>query len=461
MSYGKNTFINLCSIFLQVVLCLLSSALGAQPQIKTPLILVSKETTIITTPLLANGLPDYVSYFNKKYVHGRDFDKSKNAAFAVFDLFGADSFYVQLDDPAKLNRLQQSLGGEVARKPQCHWLPLHELDENTVNLEREYRAALKLGEFLTPDKRLLDWVKSNNGCLKMYSHLAAFDTLFLPWISNKPLAVIKVPRWGYIDEVNIALLAKLSNAVADEDINTAIELLRDMLSVGHLISQSPDVMSWIIGTKLITDSYLGFQSLASKFKLSRQQSNYIESILSNQPAPISISYWYRVQQIYNSFHLISGLYHSQHYPSKIDYSLVLRAIVKHESALFRVLIINDESVRFAAYQSLVDEFDFGKRKRVRVKRAMKEKWLTLLNLCRSSTLTLQSPGLPGEDLLSRLYGIDVLDGVLSCKDINTLKFMINNYSDNGKVHQDWFEREIRLFNLVKKTKRLFKLSVVN
>ncbi len=237
---------------------------------------ISEETTLITEPLLANGLPDYNTYLNNKYY----LDPKINAAASLLTLLGRseiNSFTKQ-----ELQQLTTYIGykNSVPTKGLCFYSHFEDQviiqwDKLTRQIRGNKPVSIEQVQHLTNTSKIkhsLQWLATMRPCIAGFLALASFDHFYMPWISKKIYPQEHdILDGGAFASAVLALELDIAFLIANEQFNKAFEKTLKLYKVAQLLAQSDSQASYWKSRKLLKKSHTFLILLAENNTLTTQQ----------------------------------------------------------------------------------------------------------------------------------------------------------------------------------------------
>lgn len=139
---------------------------------------ISHETAYITSPLKANGLPDYNAYLNDKY--GNNISFKESATFSLVSIFGLNSFY-HSPKPEMATAIHHALGVSEALPLKSSWVGLRNYKKSFSDM-RAVKHNLDGRQTPYIDRELKQWIKANGFALDKALVASQLPHFFLPWV---------------------------------------------------------------------------------------------------------------------------------------------------------------------------------------------------------------------------------------------------------------------------------------
>jgi hypothetical protein len=220
---------------------------------------ISSETTRITSPLKANGLPDYVAARNAACSQG--VTAENNAAPDLFRIVGTDRFPQWWRE-----KILPQLGMPPEEFPSLFtpyeiWLekrkPLHSTREEgqpkitpaeqarDEDIDSITRKPWKSAAY--PDR--VQWLKEQQISIDGLHLALSKDRFYVPWDSIAPVSVFESlsPWWGESRGCNDVLIADAMRAAGDTEEETFQRDVLDASKLARLVMQGTTLMECLVG----------------------------------------------------------------------------------------------------------------------------------------------------------------------------------------------------------------------
>lgn len=245
---------------------------------RQPPLVISPETTRITSPLLPDGRPDYAAWLNG--VASQGVTPENNAAAALVRLFGAATMF---DDglgphPQKEARLLELLqitspGGD--------------------DLYIDLAVAFDDLESFDPEQRpdIVQWLAANQGSLERFSaSLQQCDRYFYPVVlsPDELLLEARLPS-SAIQRVRKLLRLRSRQRLHEGNVDGAIADALALLRFGRLVSQDAWILSVLLRSGLEGSGQRALRDVLFSGQLTPARLETIQRELRSLPAPRTLA----------------------------------------------------------------------------------------------------------------------------------------------------------------------------
>jgi hypothetical protein len=229
---------------------------------------ISPETTRITSPLKADGQPDYVAARNAECSNG--VTPENNAAPALLKIVGTDQF-----PRAWREQVLPHVGLSPAGTPKVFvdyfdWLKTHapatspgtapvvDDDDRYAALRKPWKSGAHADDLV--------WLNAQHESVGLLHDALKKDRFYLPWISASPAAVVDavMPWLSGARKASDLLLMDGMHAAGDGDFNTFREDVLDEAKLSRLMTQGSTLLDYLVGLAIETNGSVAVQDGASR-----------------------------------------------------------------------------------------------------------------------------------------------------------------------------------------------------
>lgn len=251
-----------------------------------PPLRVTPETTVITSPLLPDGRPDYVAYLNQKYSAGVT---PENNAFAIyFRVAGGQAISSETHEP--LFRLLgiSSPGGAEAWIPWETWAMGRNIPESRLLL-LDSKIIKSPGNYLPEHyPEIGEYLAANEAALGLLAEGVRRDKAWLPlWspsgkgLGDVDVIILLMQQSDWSRLLQLRSLKRL----AEENIRGAMEDTVLGVRLGRQLSGQPFLIGKMIGSKLESDGIHACARLLISGRLQIEDVRWLRRELESLPAP--------------------------------------------------------------------------------------------------------------------------------------------------------------------------------
>ena len=237
-----------------LILAICAPALAAEPA-KLPFT-VSKETTIITSPLHADGTPDYVAALNQKY--GKGVTAENNGFVTWLQVVGTEGLISS--KPQNNEKLLELLGTKPVPAPKAPWQEYSDfliitkgMNDADAHVEADSMEALRFRRWKSAEHaNAAEYLKSQKANLDITVAAAAKTQWWIPSISgdSRHTGTIMLPSLGTMRGVARALCARATLRATEGDFDG---FMRDVVTVKRLarrIATGPTLIENLVGVAI-------------------------------------------------------------------------------------------------------------------------------------------------------------------------------------------------------------------
>jgi len=272
----------------------------------SPRIIISKQTTYITTPLLPNGLPDYEAYMREKLREG--VTSENNAAVLLLkatgpgnlapDDYEAIAAEIGLDELPASEAILQPLYGEANQKRVLDWLPKPTANTSTDNIEiivGETIGAAQDAAWTSKDlPPLAEWIAANQGPLDVIVEATRRPRYYLPapeLLNDQPDMLIGVTLQG-IQSSREAARSLATRATWHVGENRLKEAWQDNLAIyrlSDLVAQGTFLVDHLVALAIRGNAIHTTNVLLNSDHMTKELAQQIERDISALPRARTIA----------------------------------------------------------------------------------------------------------------------------------------------------------------------------
>lgn len=251
-----------------------------------PPLRVSPETTVITSPLLPDGRPDYVTYLNQKYSEG--VTPENNAAVILAQIAAAS----QIVPPVRIDFSPQAESADNgSRHGWIEWetfarengIPQSRIEE----VYRSLRQPEKIDLPSSPD--VASFLAANQPVFELLLRASQREKFFLP-LTNLPELNSSLELTLLRFRTPIQFLAARGHVAFNEgNIDDALRDFLTVLRLGRLLQTRPEFISLVIGGAYESEAIGGLSRLLSSHALTPEQGGVLRGEVASLPTPVSVS----------------------------------------------------------------------------------------------------------------------------------------------------------------------------
>lgn len=236
------------------------------------------DTTVITEPLLPNGLPDYLGAINARF--GRGVTPANNAAVPL--LRAMDPRYA-LNESIR-ERTYEQLGMQAPPADGTHFQ-----DFPGAVRDESYQAALENLWQAEQYPAVADWLKRNEAPLALFAEASQRSRYFIPLVGDpeKPITGALLPSLAQYRHMAKAMVIRANLAAGEGRIDDAWADLLACCRLGGLVAQDSMLIGRLVGISVANLANDATARLAASGKLDAAQASRMMRDLRAIPAGIS------------------------------------------------------------------------------------------------------------------------------------------------------------------------------
>ncbi len=251
---------------------------------------VAPDTTVITSPLKPDGMPDYVAWLNEHYSRG--VTPENNAAVLLIQVFGPEAVVPEgvpdellhhygLPVLPRTGDYFVGIDGYFSRHPPPTTAPMAPFDD------RAARERVTRGPWTAQaEPEMAAWLAANQAPLALLAQAAARPRCFIPYHSsdpNFPIHGMLLPALGPYMEACRALLARSMLRLGANDPEGAWADLMTIRRLAPILEQQATLFSQMVAILIDELAGRGTRSLAAGGRLSGAQARRMAADLAALP----------------------------------------------------------------------------------------------------------------------------------------------------------------------------------
>ena len=270
----------------------------------SPPIIISKQTTYITDPLLPSGIPNYEEYIRRKLREG--VTRENNAAVLLFealwpselkpDQYEAVATELGLNDVPSAESAMKSVHGKANRKRIADWLPKPSQDDIDSGIEPHVDAVVEAvldaalehpwtSQQLPP---LAEWVEANKAPLDLIVEASRRPRYYSPSPTfldgrHDMLIAMLLPGTQAVRDGARGLKMRAMRHIGDKRLGEAWQDILAMHRLSILLSQGSSLVEQLVGMAIRGMAVQATAALLSSDGLTQELARQIQNDLATVP----------------------------------------------------------------------------------------------------------------------------------------------------------------------------------